>query len=766
MTQFPPPKTPTRTFPYRIDAQIGEGAMGLVFRAEEPLLKRRVAIKALRPHLLESQQPKVAEEARKRFLQEARAAAALAHPGVATIYGIGEEDGVPYIAMEWLDGLTLEEILEKRGPLDIPRACRVIVDLLEALDLAHRSGVIHRDIKPSNLMIVGEGRLKVTDFGIAHVQGSDLVQTQAGLVLATPKFASPEQLRAEDIDGRSDLFASGVLLFHVLTGHYPFDGKSFMEVANAILREPARPLEDHLPDVPAALQAVLHRALKKDRKERYENAREMADALRPLCDASTGPGQTLRLETLPPAGGGTVTTDQTDLTKTTPMVLNLPGDRGAMVLEIVKNWPERRLDRQSTDQLLQRLQEQPLNAPYYAGAAFVDSVCLLVEGGLIIGAVDTTDPSLTGNAATARLSQISEPVLHPLPDSIPTGVMQNLASLLSPGPARHADLDSSYTHLPALADKLANESFSGQMRLRRGEGCGYLLFDRGRIVLTLYAGDWSDVALDQPWQEWVSDVAVRAWVEERHTQPLLISLRQRLEDVELEVEPVSLSGNTDLGATASTTSKVLALLKQTGGIQRVLSFRITPHLGEGLTAAMRSGLLPTDPVYRFLDYLLKELPSYFHERDKDRSWKYLVAWIFLVRRALLHHTLPHPTDDARSDSFDLVTFDEKGKVLHVADYCGYLDPQGLQDFCDKVVRAKTARVKTGDIGGALLIAPDFSPEVLQAYKEITAKQEGGWFFEETFTGYEGFVRMSSRRGFHLLLLQDDGETLKPVLPPS
>src|SRR5436309_3611292 len=274
-----PPERPTPTFPYQVEARIGEGAMGVVYRAVEPALERRVAIKSLRAQMLAGEEPEVAREYRARFLQEARAAAALSHPGAATIYRIGEEDGSPYIAMEWLEGRTLEEVMSREGKLPPERAVPLVIDLLGTLDAAHRNGVVHRDVKPANLVLLPDGRLKVTDFGIARLRGSDLVKTQAGFVLATPRFASPEQLRGEDVDGRSDLFSTGILLFHLLTGRFPFAGTDFLQVASAVFRDEPTPLRAIDPSISPALAAVVETSLANVLEGRYATAAEMAAAL-------------------------------------------------------------------------------------------------------------------------------------------------------------------------------------------------------------------------------------------------------------------------------------------------------------------------------------------------------------------------------------------------------------------------------------------------------------------------------------------------------
>ncbi|HXU33343.1 MAG TPA: serine/threonine-protein kinase, partial [Thermoanaerobaculia bacterium] len=275
---FPPPE-PTATFPYRIDRRVGEGAMGVVFRAFEPALERTVAIKVLRAKTLEGRDERTTDEYHRRFLQEARAAAALSHPGSATLYRIGDEAGNPWIAMEWLEGRPLDAVVREDGPLPPERVAQLGAELLSALDAAHKAGVVHRDIKPANLMLLADGRLKVTDFGIARLRGSDLVKTQAGYLLATPRFASPEQLRGQEVDGRSDLFSAGVVLYFLISAAYPFRGDDFLQIATAILTEAPRPLRTLAPHVPPRLAAVIERALEVEPDKRYETAGEMREAL-------------------------------------------------------------------------------------------------------------------------------------------------------------------------------------------------------------------------------------------------------------------------------------------------------------------------------------------------------------------------------------------------------------------------------------------------------------------------------------------------------
>jgi len=292
------PGSPTPTFPYQIEEEVGHGAMGVVYRAVEPSLGRLVAIKALSQAVLDDESNERLDDVRKRLVQEARAAATLSHPGITTIYRVGDENGIPYIAMEWLEGETLHAKLAKSGQLAIAELVRLGVQLLESLDVAHRAGIIHRDIKPSNILILPDGRLKITDFGIARIQDSDLVKTQAGTVLGTPRFVSPEQLRHESIDGRADLFSVGVVLYLCLTGQYPFRGHNFIEVITSILQQQPVPPRQLSANIPPGLELLVLKALAKKPEQRFPSAGVMAQCLSKFAGVKT-PEAVRTMDTVP-----------------------------------------------------------------------------------------------------------------------------------------------------------------------------------------------------------------------------------------------------------------------------------------------------------------------------------------------------------------------------------------------------------------------------------------------------------------------------------
>ncbi len=752
---FPPAEAPSANFPYRIEAKVGVGSMGVVYRAVELELDRTVAIKALRASLLEEEPPHTQAEIRRRFQQEAKAAAALSHPSVTTVHRVGQTDGIPYIVMEWLEGTTLETVIADQNKLDARVAVRYVLDLLGALDAAHRQGIVHRDIKPANLVILkADGRLKVTDFGIALLRGRELVKTRDGMVLATPKFASPEQLTGGEVDGRADLFATGILLYAMLAGAFPFRGTSFMELANAIMLLEAEPLRDLDPRIPAPLEAVVARALMKDRDDRFPTAEAMAEPLRAWLSQQAASGRK-------PGQESAGTEEETAWRM--PIRSGLPHDIAQAVVRVVESWPSRVLPRQPAGRLLDRLLERPLHAPAFAGAVVLGPVCLLLHDGQLLGAIDTTSGA-HGDTVASRLPKSVAARLHPVPSMLPSSVIELMASVLLPSQIRMGDLDSSFINLPALADRLREECFDGILRLRHGKDYGLVLFGSGRAVLSLYSAGWKDIPIESSLQHWIGSVPIRASVEDKVVRPLALWYRRTLRDMPFDVVAVEPTTNDqDVKRTASS-SRIRQLIQSPrSGTIPMRSIRLVRVGEDGLAAAHHDSRYEQAPAYRLLGYTLRDLPTVLTERARSTAWKYLGDWLPQVRKALLYHALPRPGSQ-ETDRFDVVTFDQKDKVLHVMDCLDEATPDALEGFIERVIAAKNARSKNGDIGGAVLAAPSFSDACIEAYNARLLEHSASFFgMEEQLTGYAGFVRMSPRRGFHLLLIEADDEKHTPLV---
>jgi len=261
---------------YEVSGELGRGAMGVVYKGEDPKIHRTVAIKTLR---LSDFEEDVAGELKERFFREAESAGLLTHPNIVTIYDCGEEHDLAYIAMEYLEGEDLDKFTQKGSLLPLRDTLFIVAHVAEALDYAHSKGVVHRDIKPANIMRLKETKdIKVTDFGIARITSSS--KTKTGLVLGTPSYMSPEQVAAKKVDGRTDIFSLGVVLFEMLTGEKPFDADSLTSLMYKIAREQHPAPRSINPRIPQIVEKIIDKALEKDPDKRYQKAGMMAEHLR------------------------------------------------------------------------------------------------------------------------------------------------------------------------------------------------------------------------------------------------------------------------------------------------------------------------------------------------------------------------------------------------------------------------------------------------------------------------------------------------------
>jgi len=264
---------------YEVIGEIGQGAMGVVYRVKDPLIDRIVAIKTINLNLVEDEK----EEYEGRFYQEAKAAGRLSHPNIVTIFDVGKSGDVAYIAMEFLEGRELRDILNDQRHLPIEQILDLAAQIARGLAYAHEHDVVHRDIKPANIMVVRDGHVKITDFGIARMSSAS-VRTQTGMVLGSPKYMSPEQVLGKAIDQRSDVFSLGVTLYEMLTGQVPFIGENVNAIMYQTLNVIPAPPSMLNPDVPEMLNFIVAKALAKDMNDRYPNAREFANDLRACRD--------------------------------------------------------------------------------------------------------------------------------------------------------------------------------------------------------------------------------------------------------------------------------------------------------------------------------------------------------------------------------------------------------------------------------------------------------------------------------------------------
>ncbi|HEX5611520.1 MAG TPA: protein kinase [Burkholderiales bacterium] len=304
---------------YRVLGELGRGAIGTVHRALDPLIEREVAVKALNPNLPDD----IASEVRVRFLREAKSAGRLNHANIVQIYDVGEQNGVAYIAMELLEGRTLQDMLRDPEKMPFQKCADLAAQVADGLDHAHYFSIVHRDVKPANIMVSPSGRAKLTDFGVAYIPSSSV--THAGQALGSPKYMSPEQVLGLPIDPRSDIFSLGVVFYEMLTRRTPFEqpgDTNIYPLLHRIAGEPHVPASELDRSVPKVFDVILNRALAKKPGDRYQRVSEMAKDLRKVLETFAA-GAVASEETIP-AGRAPWRPDPTVLSRTTTIAIPVP----------------------------------------------------------------------------------------------------------------------------------------------------------------------------------------------------------------------------------------------------------------------------------------------------------------------------------------------------------------------------------------------------------------------------------------------------------
>jgi len=265
---------------YEIVRELGKGAMGIVYLAKDPLIGRLVALKTIRPSAHADDED--TREFQQRFVREAQAAGILNHPSIVTVHDIGQDEpsGMSFIAMEYVEGQNLKEVLAQGRPLSFEQAADVCAQVAEGLDFAHAKGIVHRDVKPANIILLEGNRAKITDFGIAKITSGVANLTTTGQFLGTPNYMAPEQIKGTPVDGRSDIFSLGICLYECLTHRKPFGGDSLTSISYKIVHEPFPPLHEINPTIPEGFADVVSHCLEKDPAKRFQRGRDLANALR------------------------------------------------------------------------------------------------------------------------------------------------------------------------------------------------------------------------------------------------------------------------------------------------------------------------------------------------------------------------------------------------------------------------------------------------------------------------------------------------------
>jgi serine/threonine-protein kinase len=459
---------------YEIRRTLGRGAMGVVYEAYDPMIKRRVALKTIRGDQLTGED---AATVLARFRREAQAAGRLNHPNIVAIYDFDEDEGTSFIAMEYVEGRDLKTAFEGHERFANAEIVRIMSEILDALGYSHRQGVIHRDIKPGNVFLLEDGTVKVADFGIAHIESSSL--TQVGSVMGTPSFMSPEQIQGLPVDGRSDLFAAGVILYQFLTGERPFAGSATTTMQKVLKQDPLPPSTLNV-QLPEAVDAVVQKALAKRPEDRYPDARAFAEALR----AAMAPATTTRPASLTTTAAAA---DATVLRGTEATVL-----RGADATAPEANTAMAR----SASAAAVAAAPHPASEAMSAAAPTSQRTAMMIAGIAVVAAViagwqflhwDATKPAATAPAAPSAPATASVAAPAPPTSPAPVGVPApppTIAPPLDPGRVMITAVgvadpsDPRFANDPALMQSELRADAKGQL-VEKALG---LLVDRASVT--------------------------------------------------------------------------------------------------------------------------------------------------------------------------------------------------------------------------------------------------------------------------------------------
>ena len=485
----------TRFGRYEIVAELGRGAMGVVYKARDPQIDRLVALKTVS---LPGQEREQEDEYRQRFLHEAQAAGRLHHPGIVGVFDVGEnpEDHNPYIVLEYVAGESLNRILSRQKKLSWQTALQLALEIAEALDYAHAQGVVHRDIKPANILITEDGHAKIADFGIAKLNLAHF--TIPGRVLGTPAYMAPEQLSGEGADGRSDLFSLGVILYAMVTGHSPFQGSSATTVCFKVVNRDPVPAGSFDLDLPRGLDEVISRAMAKDPAQRCQRGADLASDLRQLLQQQGSGSTTTSLSAVPSA--------HTGMRKASAQPSNAQPGTGIL----------------HAQQLIRTAIGKASLRDWVAGAAL--AVTLII----ILGTLLRPDGTVQ-KATTAPASPSASPApraTHPemsegSPQPVPADQHSALASAESPHPIAPSSQSARSARSHGKGNALSAKSAKARVDSGR-TGAGQIAASQTVVV--------PNAALDVAVQHQFKDATLSVWIDDKLalTRPLHGGTQKRL----------------------------------------------------------------------------------------------------------------------------------------------------------------------------------------------------------------------------------------------
>ena len=732
---------------YEVRGELGRGGMGVVYKGYDAKLERDVAIKVLESAGDDADSLTITshQELLERFKTEAKAIAKLSHPNIVSIFDFGVEDDKNYMVMELLRGRDLSQLLKFNSPLSVELVIKAVINVCAALDYAHSQGIIHRDIKPANIILLDTGITKLMDFGIARIQQAQSQLTQAGTILGSVLYISPEQLiSAQKVDKRADLYSLGVTMYELLTGHFPYDGDNVATIISKIMQSHPEPPSTYNDKITAKLDEIILRTIEKNPDERFQRAGDLSEALNELLYELKGGVKTQ-------AGGHTQVSghsvSKTSYNKAIEITLVEGVDRinlYSLIYRIMQTWNVENIGNKPILEVLFG------NENLSQAVVVSDKVILLSYKGLLIGAV-SSDPDHVGSGAyevTAEITRVD--IKSCIPSEPQQEYLVVMASILGAGIFLNKHLGCHSNDIENIMEKAKEESFTGHMELTDLREIKYKGFLDGREIFTLILPNKNPS----------------------------VNLKQNRTDLEIYEAKIKLYGPSLRRALIDTTLEIISKTHGSSASFKQLSMqktnKIIPELVEeavrntdlailisndkivslGKKQIKLSEIIADFSASALLKWLTKELIIKVARSRKFNDLRNSFSWIWDLKTVKLSQQVK--LSDGKALSFDLIAYDSSEKLSVVARYSSQGSVSELHSFIEDVAKIKKTNSHS-DMKAALYISGnEFFPEVLKYYEKIVKRQ--------SLFAFSSPKCFAGNGGFNLFMIRESIDGYKLISP--
>ncbi len=766
---------------YDILGELGRGGMGVVYDAIDPRLDRHVAIKVIElpndPNMTQATRDELVE----RFKREAKASAQLNHPNIVSIFDFGEADGRNYMVMEFLQGRNLSELLDIHSPLAVPVALKAMIQTCEALDFAHHAGIIHRDIKPANIVILDNGTTKLADFGIARLEASNSELTQAGSILGSLLYISPEQLmNPKDVDKRADIYSLGVTAYEILTGRLPYNGTNIGEIVMKIMQSEPPLLSELNREIPSELDGMIFKAMAKTADLRYDTAKDFAHDLQSVLNRIAGQDFTMTsnevIDLSQTRGGHNVKRNDTDAptqygsqnnnqsnTVSTGSPLTLAGSGSprskeynllqgvddatpySAIHRVLRDW---NVENMNTNTMLEAIYKYEGKSQ---GLVINNSVILLIYKGLIVGAV-SKNSELTGGDAYKMMAAWQKfemtqciPLEKDEPWLVLLAILSGTSSLLEDHPM------ISEGEVTKIIEQHKSRNFSGMIWLQQ----------RRQIRWVALLDGVQTFSITMPYPEGTHDSEF-AHVKIYAPRMNLVgpSLRKLLVEAQVQVSTKSINRpvlSQYSGAKAKQLSaEVMEEALRNTELMPVLAKDPTYEIGNRKIKS--SDILRETNHFKVVDWLMYALMYALSRSGEFGKLKSRFAWVWQIKSVKFVQPVKMGSFSA---TFDILAYNNQEQLIGLFRIESHPDTESLKNLITDIRRIKEERPQD-DIQAACLIAlTPIETSVLQAFEQTTQKPGGFFNFGEKS---KGFIKTGWNKGFYLNLAQFEETGLKLVAP--